>query len=613
MQTGNFKYEKQGAYTFLTYEMGEKDSIDNVGVGMITNNKIEGLLPMVYTQIDDNKYFKYNITSKVSLREFFSGIVNKERLVKAFKSILIAINNTEEYMLEQKNLVFDVDYIFVNVSTSEAEMICIPLVLNENEDNDILSFFKNILFTVRFDQSESNDYIGKIMNYLNSSSELQPQVFIELLNSIENDGRSNMVNNNVKPSDNMNNQYRNTPNNANINKNAGINNNQFNTNTNNNYPKTKNMGNVNVSIPQKNVINNINAMNQQNIHGPNNAAMPGMANPKSINNKKVMKQKNNNVYKGMEIPGRQNNQVNKIQNKAVMNGNVPEKEISWFYLMQHYNKENAAMYKEQKARKKANKNMQQQPYPMNQGNGRNIPVQRQNMNSQANYAPNQNQRIIYNNMPGNNFNNQKMQNNNLNIQQRQNNQNNINVGQMQNNQNGNINGGKLLNNQNNNANSQYGQNFQNRNAAFEQRVQAVNGINLPNNVVNNNDNFGDTVLLDESLDSGETTLLNAGNNAREIKPYLLRVKTNEKIYVDKPVFKIGKERKYVDYCIEGNSAISRSHASIIYKENKYFVIDTNSTNHTYVDEEKIDSNTEVKIKHGTKLRFANEDFEFHVF
>ena len=39
-------------------------------------------------------------------------------------------------------------------------------------------------------------------------------------------------------------------------------------------------------------------------------------------------------------------------------------------------------------------------------------------------------------------------------------------------------------------------------------------------------------------------------------------------------------------------------------------MDTNSTNHTYVNEKMIQSNREVRLSHGTRLRLANEEFEF---
>ena len=124
-------------------------------------------------------------------------------------------------------------------------------------------------------------------------------------------------------------------------------------------------------------------------------------------------------------------------------------------------------------------------------------------------------------------------------------------------------------------------------------------------------NFGETTVLGGG-GMGETTVFGA-TPAVQSKPYLIRAKNREKVELSKPVFRIGKERSYVDYFIGDNSAISRSHANIISRDGEYFVVDTNSMNHTYVDGQMIRSNVETKITHGTKLRFANEDFEFRLY
>ena len=94
------------------------------------------------------------------------------------------------------------------------------------------------------------------------------------------------------------------------------------------------------------------------------------------------------------------------------------------------------------------------------------------------------------------------------------------------------------------------------------------------------------------------------------KPYLIRKKNNEKVFISKSVFKIGKENSYVDYFIGDNTAVSRSHASIIVKGDNYYIMDTNSKNHTYVDGNMIQPNLEVPMKPGMKIRLADEEFEF---
>ena len=127
-----------------------------------------------------------------------------------------------------------------------------------------------------------------------------------------------------------------------------------------------------------------------------------------------------------------------------------------------------------------------------------------------------------------------------------------------------------------------------------------------------NMNFGETTVLGGG-GIGETTVLGAGAVEAQTKPHLIRTKNNERINLDKPVFRIGKEKSYVDYFIGDNTAISRSHANIISRDGEYFVVDTNSTNHTYVNGGMIQSNVETKISHDTKIRLANEEFTFKMY
>lgn len=121
--------------------------------------------------------------------------------------------------------------------------------------------------------------------------------------------------------------------------------------------------------------------------------------------------------------------------------------------------------------------------------------------------------------------------------------------------------------------------------------------------------FGKTTMLDDA-ESGETVILGMDYANRATRAMLVRKKNNEQILLEKDVFKIGKQQGYVDYLIRDNATISRSHANIIKKGNQYYVVDTNSTNHVYVNGQEIACNEEVPINSGTIIRLSNEEFEF---
>lgn len=124
-------------------------------------------------------------------------------------------------------------------------------------------------------------------------------------------------------------------------------------------------------------------------------------------------------------------------------------------------------------------------------------------------------------------------------------------------------------------------------------------------------NFGETTVL--TAKAGETTVL-AESRAQggALRPYLLRQNTGEKIAVSKSVFRIGKEPEFADYLIADNPAVSRSHANFLVKNGCCYVTDTNSTNHTYVNGAMIQSNLETNLGDGDLVRLANEEFQFRM-
>lgn len=96
----------------------------------------------------------------------------------------------------------------------------------------------------------------------------------------------------------------------------------------------------------------------------------------------------------------------------------------------------------------------------------------------------------------------------------------------------------------------------------------------------------------------------------EKHPYLVRRSTGEIIAINQPVFKLGKDAASVDYLVDNNPTISRSHANIVRKKDGYYVQDKGSLNHTFVDGKKLDPENLVKLESGSLLQLSDEVFEF---
>ena len=138
----------------------------------------------------------------------------------------------------------------------------------------------------------------------------------------------------------------------------------------------------------------------------------------------------------------------------------------------------------------------------------------------------------------------------------------------------------------------------------------LGGYNEATGIVNDADDEATGLLFDAGEAVTTERLTESQMNAHF--PTLYRVLTEESICVNKPVFRLGKERSYVDYFVTNNIAVSRSHADIITRGNRYFVKDLNSKNRTYINGRELPVQMEVEITDGDSLKLGNEEFIFRV-
>ena len=475
---------------------------------MMENNKIKGILPMVYTQVDDERLFKYNITSKVPMSYLFDRNVTRKIVANCFMNIVKTIVSAEDYMLDINSFVIHMEYIYVNVSTLETELLYLPLV-RETDEINMEMFFKNIIFSAKFDQTENCDYVIKLISYLNSGN-FSLEKFTKLLEEIL--GCSTIVNAEEKHTEAVSdNSDRQIINQGTTTVDASVfNNKQSNTEVSSQY------SNDNSMKSQSNVIGNPNASNDViNIPNQNINPLPN-TNPNINSNQNL-----SNIKEDKRVKKQREKQQSKKEKKGGLFG---------------------------KKESKANANISQQPMAI----------------------PGVPQPIISN-----------------------------------------VKADNVTRDQQLSADIRVPGNSVPINADVN---KTINAPVIPQaKITQANGNFGETTVLNAAYqNAGETTVLGIGSGQTMFRPYLIRKKNQEKRYIDKETFRIGKENSFVDYFIGDNTAISRSHANIVQNGNDYYIIDVNSKNHTYLNGSIIQSNVEIKLQPGMCIKLADEEFEFNI-
>ncbi len=508
---GNFTYENQGAYSFLVYELGPEDQIDSLSLGMITNNKIPGISQAVFTQMDEKKFIKYNVSAKVSVDQFFLGTVNRRRLLGVFASLASAFISADDYMIDSSTLLLDMKYMYADVRSCAAVLICLPILAEAKAPLDLHAFFKNIMFSTQFDQSENCDHIGQILNYLNGSAQFSIVEFKALLDRLlETSGTPTLT-----PS----------------------------------APAAQ-------AVP----VPTVTVVQAQVAPATNPAAAPQVVaapQPTSVAPVQAAPIAAPRTPAPAPAPRPQTAQTAAQPVPQLAPG---EKEISLFYLLQHYNKDNAAIYERQKAIKKAQKAAGKPvsaPAPAKPGKApASVPT------AAAPFAVPGRPSPVAPAAP--------------------------------------VSGGAIPV-----ATPVAG--------SAIPSVAPIQPIMIPREEMQQAPaSFGETTVLGGgSSPIGETTVLGVSPTA-EPTPYLIRAKNNERIAITKEIFKIGKEKGYVDYLVSDNGAVSRSHADILRKDGKFFIQDNNSTNHTFVNNRLIPSNTPTQLDDGCTIALGNEMFRFEL-
>lgn len=550
-------YENQGTTTYLVYKIKENDQIDTMTLGMLTNNKIPGLVPTTFTQMDKDKYIKFNVSAKVSASQFLSGTVKRKQLLGMFRGITEAMAAAEDYMLDKNDILLNADYIFADVSTCESLLICLPVKASDGgsplaamseKKEDPVEFFRNIMFTTRFDQTEDCGYVAGIMNYLNTTSVPNMRDMKQMLDGLDRQATGT-------PLTPVQGQMMAQPGGQSY-----------------SQPMQQSAGQpFDPAQPFEQVL----SFGQAQAYGQNRSAAQDMAAVGNVVPMPAGKPVQNPAgtvspkkAKSTAKKAEKSNQEKQPENPA---DNAPE--MSFMYLMQHYSKENKAIYDAQKEAKK-------------QKNDKKSTKSKEKSASKAGKKPQANANVGFV-VPG-------------------------------------MDGTAVPPVQPAVPQSKpQAQAIPPQQSKVQQSaVSPVQSVVQPQPVMQvppmqtqpQQPVMSETTVLVSPM-IGETTVLVNGQlpGQNQMIPFLIRRKGNEKISLNKPVFRIGKERSYADYFIGDNTAISRSHANIVSRDGEYYLVDTNSTNHTFLNGQMIQSNVETKLAHGDTIRLANEDFEFKLY
>ncbi|WP_367566352.1 DUF6382 domain-containing protein [Lacrimispora sp.] len=119
-------YRREMKHNYLIIEP-ENTGYDGYEIYMMEENRIEGLLGFQMKQIDGRRYYYYEITSKQPLNrvlEYHS--LGEEELKKLINKTAQILERMEAYLLQEKQILLEPEYIYVNPETFEIYLCLVP-------------------------------------------------------------------------------------------------------------------------------------------------------------------------------------------------------------------------------------------------------------------------------------------------------------------------------------------------------------------------------------------------------------------------------------------------------------------------------------------------------
>lgn len=183
---GKMSYEESGAVRQMVYTLDSDEKVDLVSLGMLTTTELDGFLPAIYAQFDEERYIKYDITGLATLESFIQQ--DKEAdLLQIVKALAHLMDATVENMLVSTEILLDKQYLLIDKEHKELRLICLPVV--QEQSVMLVDFLKELLPVLltqaKISGSRIDDTaIWKTVSFLHQNPDASPVQIEQYIQSV---------------------------------------------------------------------------------------------------------------------------------------------------------------------------------------------------------------------------------------------------------------------------------------------------------------------------------------------------------------------------------------------------------------------------------------------
>lgn len=167
-QSYDIIYKNLAGRNLMVYIFKGEDELLNYQLGMLANNRINGLLKSDVIRINGEIHLQYDITSLVPIKKLFERKkLSRKDFIYLIEQIFELLGMMEQYLLDSGGIVFDSTYIFINPQSLELGHVYLP-TKDRPQDLDLLKNFllEAIINDIRFIDEPSDNFIQRLIEIL---------------------------------------------------------------------------------------------------------------------------------------------------------------------------------------------------------------------------------------------------------------------------------------------------------------------------------------------------------------------------------------------------------------------------------------------------------------
>lgn len=188
MRKVSFKVRNIGSEKYLSYILNDDCEFDEELLDYLEENKIPELIDIIYEEDDENDYLTYNVTGRTTVDALLSNTVNAEKILGIVRGIASGIVNLRDLGIPASYVILHKGFTYVNPVTYDVGMLCVPVEADANINAEFRTFVKDILTSVKYDDSEDCNYVARLLNLLNTDKFTVRNFYSQLTELMESAG-----------------------------------------------------------------------------------------------------------------------------------------------------------------------------------------------------------------------------------------------------------------------------------------------------------------------------------------------------------------------------------------------------------------------------------------